>query len=406
MRPKITVKGREGRTLWKPTTLRDLGRHEEDLERTLTETPELLCLETRRSGIRGPFRVFNQLALGTPLGREIYPDIMLLSASGDIIVVEVKLFANPELRDRRVIAQIIEYVSSLSALDEAGMARLFGRDTTDWHELIRSHFPEEDDPDELADVLLSNARDGDVHIVIACDKAPAGLNEMARSVSAQSHLGFSLDVVEVTPYIAVEGTADNVMFVPNVRLSTEIVARTAVSVSYETGSGQPGVKVETTGVEEIEENLDAVRGGGRLSKARNWSDQEIEDAVMEKSDPTVYELFRFAREEGFEGRIQGGAKRVSAGFGFYMGVPRQDGSVAPYQVFTWVDGRRKLIVYMNWESVGLPSAAITAYRNDLKALFGSVMERPEPNILLAEVGDNIDAFESAVRQLQAAALER
>ncbi len=45
-----------------------------------------------------------------------------------------------------------------------------------------------------------------------------------------------------------------------------------------------------------------------------------------------------------------------------------------------------------------------AQRGDLKTLIGSVMERPEPSVMLSEVGDNIDAFEAAVRRLQAAAL--
>ena len=228
--------------LWEPTTLDQLGRHEADLEAALSRTPELLCLETKRTGIYGPFAVFNQLPLFNPQERTIYPDITLLTASGDLVIVEVKLFANAELRDRRVIAQAIDYVSSLSALTEDGMARLFnGGNDADWAAVVRSHFPEEQDADELADAFLKNAAGGNVHIVVACDKAPRGVHELAKSVSAQTHLGFSLDVVEVTPFVRLDGPRDEIMFVPNVRLSTEIVARTAINVRYEAGTPQPGV---------------------------------------------------------------------------------------------------------------------------------------------------------------------
>ena len=114
MKMTIAVQDLDGTpTLWEPTSLDQLGKLEDYLETALSRTPELLCLETKRTGIYGPFAVFNQLALDTPQGRTVYPDITLLAASGDVVIVEVKRFANPESKDRSVIAQVIDYVSSL-----------------------------------------------------------------------------------------------------------------------------------------------------------------------------------------------------------------------------------------------------------------------------------------------------
>jgi hypothetical protein len=142
MRMTIAVERPDGKTtLWQPTTLRQLGKQEDFLEAALSRTPELLGLESRRTGIYGPFAIFNQLQLGNPQGRTISPDIALLAASGDVVIVEVKLFGNPELGDRRVIAQAIDYVASLSALDEQGMARLFGGGAVaQWSNLVRERF--------------------------------------------------------------------------------------------------------------------------------------------------------------------------------------------------------------------------------------------------------------------------
>jgi hypothetical protein len=67
------------------------------------------------------------------------------------------------------------------------MARLFNAgEDAEWAALVRHRFPGEEDVDELAAQMLANAAAGDVHIVIACDKAPKGAYDLARSVSAQS----------------------------------------------------------------------------------------------------------------------------------------------------------------------------------------------------------------------------
>lgn len=206
--------------------------------------------------MHGPYVVFRQLRFTTPQSREIIPDILILSASGDVIVVEVKRSTNPELRDRRVIAQAIDYAASLSALSESELAELFSQGKENfWGSVVTSLFPGDEEPEELAATLLSNIRNGKLHIIIACDKAPMGLEELARSVSVQSYLNFSLDVLEITPFISENGFSDQIMFVSSVRLSTKIVARTAITVTYQEGSPEPGVNITTASIEEIEENL-------------------------------------------------------------------------------------------------------------------------------------------------------
>ena len=407
MRTTIAVRGADGvRVLWKPTTLDQIGKYEADLETALSETPELLCLEAKRTGIYAPFAVFDQLALATPMGREIYPDITLLTASGDVVIVEVKLFANPEMRNRSVIAQIIDYVSSISALDEQGMARLFsGGKDADWAAFVREHFPDEEDADELAAALLANAAAGDVHIVIACDKAPQGAYDLARSVSAQSHLGFSLDVLEVTPFVPVDGPADTIMYVPNVRLSTEIVARTAVSVSVNPGTQQPIVNVETTSAEEIKENLAATaQGASRRNAGRKWSDREIEDIFMASDDPTIRDLFLFAREEGFKGRFQSDGPKVSPAFGYYLRVRRPNGVEGGSQVFNCVDdGGNAILVYLNnWPATAVTPEDLEAFKADLQALFGSAINVGLKDVKIATplLADKLDAFKEVIRSMQ------
>jgi len=405
MRPTIAMHAPDGsRSLWRPTTMDQIGKCEKDLEVVLAETPALLCLESKRGGVYGPYAVFSQLELATPLSRGVIPDLVLLAASGDVVIVEVKLFANPELRNRSVIAQAIDYASSLSALSEAETVKLFsGGAAPDWVAFVHDRFPDEEDPQELAAAFLGNSKDGNVHIVVACDNVPAGLYEVARSVSSQSHLSFSLDVVEVTPFVPIDGPADAVMYVPNVRLSTEIVARTAVSVAIEAGSPQPGVTIETTSVEEIEENLaSAAQGRTRQTRARAWTDQEIEDVFLASDDPTVRDLFLFAKQEGYAGRIQSDAAKVSPTFGLYLHVRKPKGREGPMMFFNYVEDARKLVVTVKWPPESVPEAVLADYKSDLRAALGSAfdMSALEPNVPLAAIGENLEAFKDAVRKLQ------
>lgn len=269
--------------------------------------------------------------------------------------------------------------------------------------LVRSHFPHEEDPDELAAALLANARDGNVHIVIACDKAPKGVYDLARSVSAQSHLGFSLDVVEVTPYVPKDGPADVIMFVPNVRLSTEIVARTAVNVTFETGTPQPGVRIETTSVEEIEGNLATAAKGDTLKvKGRIWSDEELETLFLSSDDPVVTDLFLLAKQENFNDRFLSRSRKQSAAFNFYVRTTQADGSEGAGVFAQYVDGAPLLRFFLNWAPQSLPAAALADFKGELKALFGEAinLDTPAPGVSLAVIGENMDGLKRAVLKLR------
>ena len=410
MRMTIAVQGPDGTpTLWEPTTLDQLGKLEADLEAALSRTPELLCLETRRTGIYGPFAVFNQLDLATPQGRTINPDITLLTASGDVVVVEVKRFVNPELRKRDVIAQAIDYVASLTALTEDGLARLFNRgEGADWNELVRDYFPNDPYLDELSDRLRTNAHDGNVHIVIACDKAPHGVYDMARSVSAQSHLGFSLDVIEVTPYVS-NSAAGQIMFVPAVRLSTDIVARTSVSVRVDSDSVQPVVTVETTNVQQIEENLaSAARGQSRKEQGRIWPDEEIESLFLSSDDPVVRDLFVFAREENYNGRFQSRSRKITPAFNFYVRTRQSNGAEGAGVIAQYVDGTPVLRFFLNFGPDVLPGDVLDEFKARLKGLFGNSanLDMPAPGVPLEVIGDSLEALKDAIRTLNAKLAQR
>ena len=119
---------------------------EKFLEDLVASRPDLLGIGgwDDETDIEGPFHAFRQLSLHALNGRSIAPDLVLLSRSGHIVVVEVKLSDNPELRDRQVVAQLLEYAASFAQYTEDECLALFGGKAcgvATWAAFVQTLFP-------------------------------------------------------------------------------------------------------------------------------------------------------------------------------------------------------------------------------------------------------------------------
>jgi len=258
---------------WKRIRVSDLqpppGKNKEwILEEAIATHPELLGIGAQDdpSRIRGPFRCFRQVQLKSVARRaNIFPDIVFLSASGDIIVVEVKLHENPELK-RHVVGQLLEYAASLSSLDERALLRLFGGDPdqTTWANFVDQSFHNDvADTPKLALELLSKIQNRDLTLVVASDGTPHDLASLVDGIKGMSPLGeYEFRLVDIVPYRR-DGDGTDVVLMPATRIRTEVVARTAVIVSTDFPASRLSVEVETTSLEETTRAADAARRGTR-----------------------------------------------------------------------------------------------------------------------------------------------
>lgn len=362
---------------WTRTTLDRLGKSESFLEGIVAGQPHLLGLESLRTGIHGPFHAVRQLPLKTPTSRGIYPDIVFFTASGHVIVVEVKLCTNPELRDRQVIAQVLDYASSLQALSEDELADLFQDGApAHWPDVVSRWFPKVTDPEELSATLLQRIQAGEVNIVIACDRAPPGLPAVIRGVTSQSAMGFDLDLAEITPYISQQSPED-IIFIPTTRLTTEIVARTAVTVTYRRSDERPAATVQTLSLEQIEENLNATRSARNVDK-RVWDINEIESELQRNSVPFALQVLEFCKRNSADGRLITGAPTVSAGFGFYLDCTRVNGSRGQLMLFSCSAGNSAIYLYFNRIAAMLSSTDYQAFVRRMCELFGNAIRSHQP----------------------------
>ena len=350
------------RETWLPTTLTRLGKSEAFLEERLAEEPELLGISSRQTGIYAPYAVFQQLPLPTPSERTIYPDIVLLTSSGHLVVVEVKLSTNSELRNRTVIAQIVDYASSFASLDDSQLVTLFNekRDQAadSWHGVVEREFPEELNTEDLSRTLRDRIRAGEISLVIACDHVPPGVDDVVRSVSAQAGLAFDLALVEARPFVKEEAESADILFVPGSRLETEIVSRSAFTVTYRAGDEQPSAKVEIIQPE-------ASGPEGRL-----WTPEEVEEAFTAQENPTAVEILQFAKKHSAGGEITGKSRTKFANFRFLVDGRTTDGQRSRYALFSSTCSWNTAYFYLNTVSLfGGPETG-TEFRFRLSKTFG------------------------------------
>ena len=198
----IVVQGTEGDFgLWRYRSLDELGLKESDLENAIVAQPRALVIDPLEL-LPGDMAVYSQPVLSFR-GSVRKPDVVIVTDHGDVVVVEVKRLVNAELRDgRRAIAQGVEYASLLSMVPEADLVRSLTKGQySSWDLLCRHRLGQRDAPGPLANVLRNRIKDGDVHIVIACEEAPPDLADLVRAANNSARLAFALHVVEVRPMV-------------------------------------------------------------------------------------------------------------------------------------------------------------------------------------------------------------
>jgi hypothetical protein len=317
-----------------------------------------------------------------------------------VIAVEVKLSNNAELRQRDVIAQILDYATSLSRLDEPGFCRLLdqdGKSGEQWFEFVRQCFPNQSNVDELATTYLERISRGEVNIVIACDKVPPGVAETVASLSSQASLGFECDVVEIVPFVREVNESAELIFVPSIRLSTEIVARTAVVVTYRQGETVPQTSVQVTSAGEIAKAVDDIVKG-----ARNWTEDEVVREVELTDDQVLKDLYSYAKRHSDNGRVVTEGTKQNASFGLHV-EGKVDGILRRRCIFACPVPWRTVNIYMSNVDTFYSSIVAAEFRTRLANALNDAIDisKPAPGIATDQLGERLPNFLAVLDWLNA-----
>lgn len=209
----------------------------------------------------------NPIAICRELRTQAGPiDNLLVTASGLPVLVECKLWRNPESR-REVVGQIIDYAKELSRWTSSDLQREVGRRLgvtgNAMLDLVRAVDPS---VDEIAfnDALSLNLRRGRFLLLILGDGIREGVEAIAEYLQRHAGLHFSLGLVEMPIFTLPDG---GLLVTPRVLARTTSITRTVVVVP----EGHRVVDVEDT-VDQVGDDLDPEREAMGSERLQFWSD--------------------------------------------------------------------------------------------------------------------------------------
>jgi hypothetical protein len=197
---------------------------EADLQAIIHAHPECLPLGEIDPAFAGAIAVCRELV--TPAGRI---DNFLVTAAGFPVLVECKLWRNPESR-REVVGQILDYAKELRRWSSADLQRevrrSLGQGGDPVLDLVRKHDPDVD-AGQFNDALTANLRRGRCLLLIVGDGIREGVETIAEYLQEHAGLHFSFGLVELPFYRMPDGGR---LVAPRVLAHTEVITRTVVAV--------------------------------------------------------------------------------------------------------------------------------------------------------------------------------
>jgi hypothetical protein len=184
-------------------------------------------------------------------------DNFMVTPSGLPILVECKLWRNPEMR-RQVVSQILDYAKELSRWSASDLqreaSRRIGGEGNPLLRLVRSAGHEVDEA-EFNDAITANLRRGRFLLLIVGDGIREGVEAITEYLQIHAGLHFTLGLVELPIFLMPNGER---IIVPRVLARTETLVRTVIAVPE-------GMTVVGT-VEEAESEL------GELDRKPFWTE--------------------------------------------------------------------------------------------------------------------------------------
>ncbi|MCB2205030.1 hypothetical protein KQI65_09800 [bacterium] len=179
-----------------------------------------------------------------PIGREVetpagYIDLLLVSPHGKLIIVETKLWKNPE-KHRTVVAQIIDYAKELSRWSYDDFETKVNKslrsnpgETSTFAALVEAPLLEAGVKFEsFQEQLISSLLAGEFLLLIVGDRISPNLALLSSSISGVPGLNFRLGLVELHLHRVEEGSEWPLLVIPDVVGKTVEKVRGVVQIQY------------------------------------------------------------------------------------------------------------------------------------------------------------------------------
>lgn len=156
-------------------------------------------------------------------------DALYITPEGRIIILEAKLWRNPEAR-RKVVGQILDYAKELCRWDYEDLQREISRNTSIKgnapYEIVKSASPELSEA-AFVDSVSKSLRQGRFLLMILGDGIREGAASIADFIQRVGSLEFTFGLVELAFY---HSEATGTLVQPRVIAKTEIIQRSVISI--------------------------------------------------------------------------------------------------------------------------------------------------------------------------------
>lgn len=295
---------------------------EAELQELLAESPSLITLSEIREGA-SPL-VIAVRELGLPGSGNT--DILAFNSRGDIVIVECKLAANPEIK-RKVIAQVLEYGAYLWNMTYEELNEIvYMRMNKNLTELVGEAVGDPEWDEEIFRTTIEeNLSTGSFVLVIAVDEMNDELNRTMRFLNTCGNPEFTFTVLEMRRF-----NQDN----------TEILIPQLHGVVSET------------------------RIRRDRKKRKRWTERAFLDAVETELSPNVgeiiFELYRWTKEKADRVWFGTGVEKGSFTFHYLL-----DGTtVSMFSVYTNGD----LTFNYGWLSKEIGIDILSDFHKDLTSI--------------------------------------
>ena len=163
-------------------------------------------------------------------------DNLLMTPDGNIVIVEAKLWRNPEAR-RRVVAQALEYATGLfrmnyEALENAVLnASFIDTEKPDRLYDMFSHEPDSLPENKFVDRVNHNLINGRIVVLIVGDGIRTQLEDLYDGLQAHAKFQFTFALVEMPVFRRDSGKiSEELIVIPRTMLKTVIVERFTIRV--------------------------------------------------------------------------------------------------------------------------------------------------------------------------------
>lgn len=198
----------------------DKQDQERRLQKALYENPESLPVQEIDPHIGPLIPVCREIETGSGPA-----DILYVTPTGQVVLVETKLWRNSEAR-REVVAQILDYAKNLTTwtydILDAKAALAAGDGKGYLLECLRRHDPDAN-TGAFVDGINRSLATGDILLLIIGDGIRSGAESLITFLERYWNLNFSFGLVEVAAYRLPSG---DTLVQPRILAKTEILRRT------------------------------------------------------------------------------------------------------------------------------------------------------------------------------------